>query len=176
MSLNDRLKALSAGGDVDYTPKHVAINDAQSLMDRAMAAYEADLAPPADVLRRTFGVMYERRTNGHPDSIAYVFDTYKIGPITMCKAWKIVEHPAQPVNEVGPVAGSAGIGGGVVTNANSSVVRHDNGGRPDVSVVQFPCSPKSYTAVAPGSIRTPLPRHPDAAGAVMPPAQPTPMP
>jgi hypothetical protein len=155
------LRGLNTGADVDYSPKRIKIGDAEGLIDSAISAYEASLAPSADILRRTFGFIYERRVGGHPDSIAYVFDTYSIGPITMCKAWKIVEHPYQPVTEVGPGVHSAGLGGGVTTNDNSSVVRHDNGGRAEASIVQFPCTQKSYTAVTPGSIVTPLPRHPD---------------
>ncbi len=119
------------------------------------------MAPSLDILARTFGFIYERRTEGHPDSIAYVYDTYKIGPITMCKAWKIVEHPNQTVREVGSVAGSAGIGGAVTTNANSPVVRHDSGGQAEAGTVVFPCTERSYTAVVRGSLSTPLPRHPD---------------
>jgi hypothetical protein len=169
-SLNDRLKNLNVGGEVDYRPKRVAIGDAQSVLDAAVAAYEARLAPPPDILSRTFGFIYERRTAIRPDSIAYVYDTFRIGPITMCRAWKIVEHPNQTVHEVGPVAGSAGIGGGVATNANSSVVRHDNGGEAEVQTVVFPCTERTYTAVRRGSLTAPLPRHPDAPPSAAPPA------
>jgi hypothetical protein len=167
-SLNDRLKGLNVNGNVDYTPKRVALGDAQSILDNAMLAYEQRLAPPPEILNRTFGFIYQRRTAGHPDSVAYVYDTYSIGPITMCKAWKIVEHPSQPVHETGAVARSAGIGGGVATSANSSVVRHDAGGVAEVETVQFPCTEKSYTAVPRGSIKTPLPRHPDVIPTVPP--------
>ena len=139
-----------------------------------MTAYEQRLAPPPDILSRTFGFIYERRTASHPDSIAYVYDTYSIGPITMCKAWKIIEHPNQAVREVGAVGGSAGIGGGVVTNANSSVLRHDNGGTAEVQTVQFPCTEKSYTAVRRGSLTAPLSRHPDLPSSPAPAASGTP--
>jgi hypothetical protein len=160
-SLNDRLKHLDVAGPVDYHPKRVTLGDAQGVLDDAVSAYEQRLAPPPDILSRTFGFIYERRTAIHPDSLAYVYDTYAIGPITICKAWKIVEHPNQAVREVGAVGGSAGIGGGVVTSANSSVVRHDAGGSADIETVQFPCTEKSYTPVRRGSLTTPLPRHPD---------------
>ncbi len=142
----------------------------KAVLDAAVAAYEARLAPPPDILSRTFGFIYERRTAIRPDSIAYVYDTFRIGPITMCRAWKIVEHPNQTVHEVGPVAGSAGIGGGVATNANSSVVRHDNGGDAEVQTVVFPCTERTYTAVRRGSLTAPLPRHPDAPPSAAPPA------
>ena len=133
-----------------------------------MSAYERRLAPPPDILRRTFGFMYERRNAAHPDSLAYVYDTYAIGPITMCKAWKIVEHPYVAVREVGPFAGSAGIGGGVVTGANSPVVRHENGGNAEIQTVQFPCTEKSYTAIPRGSLSAPLPRHPPGTPPLLP--------
>jgi len=180
-SLNDRLKHLQIGGDVDYAPKRVAVGDAQSVFDNAEAAYLARFAPPPDILRRTFGFIYARRTTGAPDSLAYVYDTYALGPITMCKAWKIVEHPYVPIHEIGAVGGSAGIGGAVASSANSSNVRHDNGGDPDISTVVFPCSPKSYTAIRPGSLTTPLPLHPDitpapAAGLSLPAPPPRPTP
>jgi hypothetical protein len=160
-TLNDRLKALSAGGAVDYRPKRIAIGDAQAVLDNAVAAYEARLAPPPEILRATFGFIYQRRTNGNPDSLAYVYDRYSIGPVTICKAWKIVEHPYTVVPEVGSVAGNAGIGGAVASNANSPNVRHDMGGAAEIETIQFPCTERSYTAVPRGSITTPLPRHPD---------------
>jgi hypothetical protein len=164
-SLNDRLKQLNIGGDVDYRPKRVAVGDAQAVLDNAVLAYEARLAPPPDILRRTFGFIYQRRSAGHPDSLASVYDRYSIGPLTMCKAWKIVEHPYQAVREVGSVAGNAGIGGAVASSANSPNVRHDAGGSAEIETVQFPCTEKSYTPVPIGSITTPLPRHPDIAPA-----------
>jgi hypothetical protein len=162
-SLNDRLKRLNTGGPVDYSEKRVAIGDAQSIYDEAMSAYAARFAPPPDILRRTFGFIYRRRTASAPDSVVYVYDTYALGPITVCKAWEIVEHPYHEVPVVGSVAGSAGIGGATVSNANSPVVRHDNGGAGEARTIIFPCSPKSYTAVPPGSITTPLPLHPPTA-------------
>jgi hypothetical protein len=163
--LNDRLKRLTGEGNVDYTPKRVAIGDAQSVFNDAMSAYEARLAPPPDILRRTFGYIYRPRTTSAPDSLTYVYDTYAIGPVTVCKAWKIEEHPYQAVREVGAIAGSAGIGGAVATSRNSPDVRHDNGGDPNISTVVFPCSVKSYTAIRPGSLTAPLPLHPDLAPA-----------
>lgn len=151
------------GGNVDYTPQRVAVGDAQSVYDAAMLAYDARLAPPPDILRRTFGFIFERRTATHPDSIAYVYDSYTIGPLRMCKAWKITEHPYVPVHETGPVGGSAGIGGAVARPTTSSDIRHDNGGAAEAETVQFPCTEKSYTPVTPGSLTTPLNRHPDLA-------------
>ncbi len=126
-----------------------------------MLAYDQRLAPPLDILRRTFGLIYQRRTAGTPDSIAYVYDSYSIGPITMCKAWKIVEHPEQAIREVGAATHSSGIGGAVASNANSPDVRHDNGGAAQIDTVQFPCTVKSYTPVARGSLSAPVQRHPD---------------
>ena len=160
-SLNAKLKSLDTGTDVDYRPKRVAIGDAQAVLDNAVLAYEARLAPPPDILRRTFGFIYARRSATHEDSLAYVYDTYSIGPITICKAWKITEHPYEPVPETGSVARSAGIGGAVATSANSPNVRRDAGGEAQVETVQFPCTEKSYTPVPRGSLTTPLPRHPD---------------
>ncbi len=162
-SLNDRLKHLNIGGPVDYSEKRVALGDAQRIYDAAMSAYAARFAPPPDIMRRTFGFIYHRRTIGDAGSVDYVYDTYAIGPITVCKAWEIVEHPYQEVGPVGAVAGSAGIGGATASNANSPNVRHDNGGAAEVRTVVFPCSPKSYTAVRPGSVVTPLPLHPPTA-------------
>ncbi len=160
-NLNDRLKHLGVDGDVDYTPKRIKIGDGQSVFDNAVLAYEERLRPPLDILKRTFGLIYERRGAGHADSVSYVYDTYAFGPITMCKAWKIIEHPYQEIREVGAASHSAAIGGAVATNANSAVVRHDNGGAADIASVQFPCSPKSYVAVPRGSLVTPVPRHLD---------------
>ena len=177
-NLNDRLKHLSADGNVDYTPKRIKIGDGQSVFDAAVLAYEERLRPPLDILKRTFGLIYERRSAGHADSVSYVYDTYAFGPITMCKAWKIIEHPNQVIREVGAASHSAAIGGAVVTNANSAVVRHDNGGAADISTVQFPCSPKTYVAVPRGSLVTPVPRHPDLPQSTTPgsPALPLPLP
>jgi hypothetical protein len=177
VSLNDRLKHLDLGGDVDYRPKRVALGDAQGILDAAVSAYDQRLAPPPEILRRTFGFIYERRTSGQPDSLAYVYDSYTIGPIRMCKAWKIVEHPYVPVREVGAVARNSGIGGAVVTADNSPVVRHGEDGGAEIQTVQFPCTERSYTAVPLGSITTPLPRHPDlvkapASALETPPASP----
>jgi hypothetical protein len=182
-SLSDRLRHLDIGTSVDYTPKRVALGDAQGVLDAAVSAYEARLAPPPDILARTFGYIYERRSGTHPDSLAYVYNTYTIGPLRMCKAWKIIEHPYRAVHEVGAVAGSAGIGGAVAGTANSANVRHDDGGQAEIATVQFPCSEASYTAVPRGSLRTPLPRHPDlrpsptpAAAATLGPMQAAPRP
>jgi hypothetical protein len=134
------LRALIPHGSVDYGPKHVAV-DANGVRDQMQAAYEKALAPPPAILAETFGIIYQKRTLGAPDSIAYVFEKYKIGPFTACKAYKIVEHPFSQA-------------GGTLTTPGPP-----RGDPPDVGIVTIvPCNDASYTHVAPGSIATPLPR------------------
>jgi len=162
-ALNARLKGLNSGGQtVAYSTRHLNLSDPAALRDAVYAAYEARLAPPPDILAATFGILYQARTNEHEDSIAYIFKTYKLGPVTMCKAWRIVEHPyvgQRPRFEI-----SSGSGGGIgkdnTANANPARQQAPSTGGPDASIVFFPCSPDSYRHVAPGSITTPLPRHP----------------
>jgi hypothetical protein len=154
-ALNDRLRSLIPHGPVDFTPKRVSAG-ANEVTDQVQAAYEAALAPPPEILAKTFGIISHKRTVGEPDSIAYVFEQYKIGPFTACKAYKIVEHPFAPSSAWTPTPVGAGV--------KADFPAPSRGTPPDVGIVTIvPCNPSSYTHVEPGSITTPLPRHPDLA-------------
>ena len=92
--MNERLRQLSRGGPVDYTTKRLGAADiAQAVVD----AYEKALAPPAEILARTFGLIWTTRTVLHADSVAYVYErTRDVLGREVCKAYRITEHPLQP--------------------------------------------------------------------------------
>jgi len=144
--LNDRLRGLLPHGSVDYTPHRADLGKNDDFAARVEAAWEAGLAPPPDILAKTFGVIWAKRSGLVADSISYVFERTTIAGIGVCKAYKITEHPytAPPPD----------------LRANPLADESRRTAPPDISIVTIvPCSEKSYEAVDPGSLKTPEPRH-----------------
>jgi hypothetical protein len=145
-SLNDRLRSLLPHGDVDYTPRRVDLGSRDDFAKRVEAAWEAGLAPPPDILAKTFGIIWQKRSAVAPDSVSYVFQRTTIAGIGVCKAYKVTEHPY--------VAGPPDL-------RTQTVQIGARTAPPDVSIVTIvPCSEKAYDPVEPGSLKTPVPRHP----------------
>ncbi len=145
-SLNDRLRNLLPHGDVDYTPRRVDLGKTDEFAARVQAAYEAGLAPPPDILAKTFGIIWQKRNSLVADSISYVFERTTIAGIGVCKAYKITEHPYT--------------GGPPDLRANPLADESRRTAPPDIAIVTIvPCSEKNYEPVAPGSLKTPEPRH-----------------
>lgn len=143
-SLNDKLKGIGANGSVDYTPQRVNVSDPSELRDRAVAAREASLAPPPEILAQTFGIFRSPRSTVAPDFIEYVFERTTVLGIPACKAYKITEMP-------------------FTSGAVDARTRVPDTGRqyskPKMEIVTIvPCNDKSYIAVTPGSLKTPVPR------------------
>jgi len=133
-------------GSVDYTPRRVDLGSRDEFAARVQAAYEAGLAPQADILAKTFGIIWAKRTVSQPDSITYVFERTTVAGIGVCKAYRITEHPytAPPPD----------------LRANPLADESRRTAPPDISIVTIvPCSEKSYEPVEPGSLKTPEPRH-----------------
>lgn len=65
-------------------------------------AYLASLTPPPDILQRTFGIIYERRTLLDSDSVTYVYENMHatLLGVPICKGYRVTEHPLPP-----PLAG-----------------------------------------------------------------------
>ncbi|GAC1414751.1 MAG: hypothetical protein NVSMB5_03070 [Candidatus Velthaea sp.] len=145
-SLNDRLRALSQGGPVDYTPKRVQVSDPTAIRDRIVNAYEAELAPPPEILARTFGLVRLKRTTAYADSISYVFDRTTILGIPACKAYKITEHPyTRP---------AADLSKNPLADTGRQLATYEK----EITTI-VPCTEKSYSPVVPGSLGKPVPRH-----------------
>ncbi|GAC1415946.1 MAG: hypothetical protein NVSMB64_26170 [Candidatus Velthaea sp.] len=139
------MKALSQGGAVDYTPKRVNVYDPNAQRDRIVSAYEAALAPPPDILARTFGLIRPNRTAAHADSISYVFERTTLLGIPVCKAYKITEHPY--------TRSAADLSKNPLADTGRQIAK------PEVEIVTLaPCTEKSYTPVVPGSLKAPVPR------------------
>ncbi len=142
--MNERLRQLSRGGPVDYTPKRLGggADIAQGVVD----AYEKALAPPAEILARTFGLLWTTRTVLRADSVAYVYErTHDILGREVCRAYRITEHPLQaaparfdPNKAQFP---------GPLPNAT-----------PLVETVEVRCNDPNIQAVVPGSLTSPVPR------------------
>jgi hypothetical protein len=128
-----------------YTPAPVDPND-------AVGAYERALAPPAEVLAETFGLIRVSRTLAHADSIAYVFERRRdlLGRET-CRAFRITDHPQPP-----PPTPMPAIMGGFprpyLPDRNPDL-------KPIVEYVDVSCNDRRMERVEPGSLRTPVPRH-----------------
>jgi hypothetical protein len=147
-SINDRLKNLNTNGTVDYTPQRVKVGDPNEVRDRAVAAREATLAPPPEILAQTFGIFRSPRSTVAPDFIEYIFERTTVLGIPACKAYKITEMPftnAAPDARAGK--------SGVIADSSRQY------SKPVMEIVTIvPCTDKSYTAVTPGSIKAPVPR------------------
>jgi hypothetical protein len=119
--------------------------------NRALDAYEAALAPPLEILAKTFGLIYTTRTVTHADSVAYVYErTHDLLGREVCRAYRITEHPQQsvtpPPNHLGPGA------------VEMPAPPRDEG--PDVETVDVSCNAAGMIPVVPGSLTSPVPRHP----------------
>jgi hypothetical protein len=118
---------------------------------RVLDAYEAALAPPLEILAKTFGLIYATRTVARADSVEYVYErTHSIllGH-DICRAWRITEHPLRPVDKAPDVSKP----GGVSFPAPLRDVK------PETETVEVPCDDKAMIKVEPGSLKTPVPRH-----------------
>ena len=146
-SLNDKLRSLLPHGPVTpgrYTPGL----DPQA----AVAAYEAALAPPAEVLAATFGLIRVSRTVVHADSIAYVFERKKdLFGREVCRAFRITDHPKPPPPSPPPSL----VGNHTQPNLPGPLPDL----KPVVEYVDVSCNDPHMEKVVPGSLKTPVPRH-----------------
>ncbi len=122
--------------------------------DTVAEGYERLVRPPPEVLAATFGIIRERRTNLHPDSVTYVFGEPKRNLIgrTVCRAWRVTDHP-QPSP---PPAPSSLVGGRttlVFPGPNPDL-------KPEIDYVEVSCDDPRMEKHVPGSLATPVPRHP----------------
>jgi hypothetical protein len=157
-SLNDRLKAALPTGAVEGM-KRYDLGGYQT--DRVLDAYEASLAPPLEILAKTFGLIYTKRTAYQADSIAYVYERTRILGVEVCRAYTIVEHP---LRTAGPNADHLGPVGVPVSGRGSALSLPGPlpDVKPEVSTEVVPCNAKGMIPVVPGSLKSPAPRHPDA--------------
>ncbi len=147
-SLNDRLRAALPSAPA-ASLKHYSLGGYQT--DRVLDAYEAALEPPLEILAKTFGLVYTKRTAYQADSIAYVYERTHILGQEISRAYTIVEHPLRSVapnpDHLGPAAPAA-----------VGPLRDE---KPEISTQVIPCNRKGMIDVVPGSMTTPAPRHPD---------------
>ena len=120
---------------------------------KVLDAYEAALAPPAEVLAQTFGLLHITRTLIHADSLAYVFERKRdfLGR-EVCRAWRITEHPLAP-----PPTPLPSLAGG---RAPDHYPRQHPDLKPEIEYVDVSCNDPRMEHVPPGSLKTPVPRHP----------------
>jgi len=129
-----------------YTP------GAADVLARARDAYEAALAPPLEILAKTFGLIRVARTMVVADSVAYVYERHHTPFGDRCLAWRVTEHPEpQPTPWHDPAIGAP--------------PPNFPPGAPDLKAVveksvEVDCNDKRMQAVAPGSLTSPVPRHP----------------
>ncbi len=146
-ALNARMKALlptgAAGGSM------AAVDMGTYHTDRVLDAYEASLAPPLEILLKTFGLIYTKRTAGQADSVAYVYERTRILGVEVCKAYTIVEHPLR-------VAGPNGDHIGPVAAPTLPGPLRDL--KPEITTEVVPCNAKGMIPVVPGSLTSPVPR------------------
>ncbi len=155
-SLNARMRAALPTAPVDAT-KHYDLGGYHT--DRVLDAYEASLAPPLEVLLKTFGLIYTKRTAAQADSIAYVYERTRVLGVEVCRAYTIVEHP---LRVAGPNADHIGPAGQAMSGRPSAV---DFPGplpdlKPEISTEVVPCNAKGMIPVVPGSMTSPAPRRP----------------
>jgi hypothetical protein len=122
--------------------------------DTVAEAYERLVRPPPEVLAATFGIIRERRSNLHPDSVTYVFGEPRRNLMgrTVCRGWRVTDHPhASP-----PPASSSLMGGRttlVLPGPNPDL-------KPQIDYVDVECDDARMEKHVPGSLATPVPRHP----------------
>ncbi len=162
-NLNARLRSLnSPRGTVDYTPQHVNTADLSGRVDAVKEAYERRLAPPPEILAKTFGLIFAKRTSFAPDSVTYVFERHGEGLFSVCRGYRIIEHPYAPperrTSDAIPDRGAIGRSGANVADLPGPPPDV----KPDIEFITIiPCKDDSYKHVPLGSITTPVPRHPD---------------
>jgi hypothetical protein len=118
----------------------------------AVEEYERKLAPPAEVLAATFGLIRISRTVMHADSIAYVFERKRdVFGREVCRAFRITDHPPPPPpTPVPSLIGS--FPRPYLPDRNPDL-------KPVVEFVDVWCKDPRMETVVPGSLRTPVPRH-----------------
>lgn len=118
----------------------------------AVDEYEKALAPPAEVLAATFGLIRVNRTLLHADSVAYVFERKRdlLGRET-CRAFRVTDHPPPP-----PPTPMPRLLGGF---ARPSLPDRNPDLKPIVEYVDVSCNDPRMEKIVPGSLRTPVPRH-----------------
>ncbi|MEA2667053.1 MAG: hypothetical protein QOI11_3997 [Candidatus Eremiobacteraeota bacterium] len=144
--LNAKLKALTLGGGStmkQYGP------DAADLARRAVEAYEAAVAPPAEVLAKTFGLIRVRRTAFVADSVAYVFERRQTPFGERCRAFRVTDHPKPPPP---PRFDPNHPERNPIPDRNPDL-------KPEVEYIDVSCSDRRMEPVVPGSLKTPVPRH-----------------
>jgi hypothetical protein len=104
-------------------------------------------------LAKTFGLIYTTRTVLRADSVAYVYEhTHDLLGRDVCRAYRITEHPLRdatpPPNRLGPGA------------ADMPETPRDV--KPVVETVDLSCTAPGMIPVVPGSLTSPVPRHPPA--------------
>lgn len=129
----------------EIVPGHVSPTlDPRSAVD----AYEKALAPPAEVLAATFGLIRVSRTLVRADSIAYVFERkHDLLGREVCRAFRITDHPQPPPPSR--------------FDPNRPLVFPDRAPdrKPVIEFVDVSCSDPRMEKVEPGSLTTPVPRH-----------------
>jgi len=119
----------------------------------ALADYEKSLSPPAEVLAETFGIIRVQRTLVAAGSIAYVFERRRdVLGREVCRAFRITEHPLPPP-PTPPPSLVGGVARPVLPDRNPDI-------KPVVEYVDVSCNDRRMQKVDPGSLTTPVPRHP----------------
>jgi hypothetical protein len=147
-NLNERLRAALPTAPT-ATMRPVNLNGGYS-SDRVLDAYEAALAPPLEILAKTFGLIYTTRTISRADSVEYVYERTRsvILGRDICRAYKITEHPLREAYHPTPP-----VGPGVVEFPGPL-----RDVKPEIEKVDVPCDAKGTIDVVPGSLKTPVPR------------------
>jgi hypothetical protein len=119
----------------------------------AVAAYEKALEPPAYVLAATFGLIRVTRTLYHADSVAYVYERRKdMFGREVCRAFQVTDHPQPPP----PTAPPSLVGG----FARPYIPDRSPDLKPVIEYVNFSCDDRRMERFPPGTLTTPVPRHP----------------
>jgi hypothetical protein len=146
-SLNDRLRAALPTKPTAGMQK-VDLGSGYTT-NRVLDAYEAALAPPLEVLAKTFGLIYTTRTLARADSVEYVYErVHGLLGKDVCRAYKITEHPLRPVDSSPDVSKPGAI---TLPGALRDV-------KAGIETVEVPCDAPGMMKVEPGSITTPVPR------------------
>jgi hypothetical protein len=112
-------------------------------------AYEAALAPPLEILAKTFGLIYTTRTLTRADSVAYVYErTRDVLGREVCRAYRITEHPQRPA----PARVDHAAPGAVDFPRPLPDVT------PSIETVDVSCRAPGMIPVEPGSLTSPVPR------------------
>ncbi len=145
-ALNARLKATLITGSAAST-KQYDLGGYQT--NRVLDAYEASLAPPLEILLKTFGLIYTKRTTGQADSIAYVYERTRVLGVEVCTAYVITEHPLRTAgpndDHLGPLP-------------HPTLPGPLPDLKPEITREPVPCNAKGMIPVVPGSLTSPVPR------------------